>query len=558
MDAITPDSACFQFDAVLAAYPAVFSGPDSKGAFMFCDNIPFTIQLQSAFALQSFNTSQAPVPPGPCLTENRITDPQPTPTPPSLVVETNTKDVPWSYQFVRGTANQILIYAFDGTGGMGWLTLASNAGCWGRKTSCLLSSQALAEAHDVTWGVVFQNNSAGAGVSTQVFLLYADSTTGSDVLLMTCIGGNDALVGCDDLVSTAAVVNVYHGAYDPGTDRKSSKSPFLAANFTYNAGSMEVNLVTAGITPSPLASWQLFLVGGAPSPANVGNYINRVCMSVVDEGCACFTLTPPCAKCTVFTSLTPRGLGCLAAAAINPDEANAAYQTLCGIDPVTQTVLDPNPPSSSAVMSTPDCMCMNYTQSPFVQPGLPENSNYRQFQQWISSTGASFKSSGNTMCWLPSCIASAGSGAITYNWPVKFDDQTKYTGTCPNSLYCIDAVNAETENGGAVTVKTLNQCTQSGDGGGGGPTSAPSQAPSNPPAATKLTDSLFFRVAMGALIIAVLMTVVYFLFKPVKGPAVRYVVVAPTPTPTPGARQTKLTRRPFRRPELKTSYENVL
>ena len=480
---------------------------------MFCDLMPFTIQ-SALLATTPYNTSQMTPPIGPFLTENRITDPIPTLTPPNLVPETG---APWTYRFVRGSKGQILIYASDGAGGMGWLSLKSNTTAWNRKTSFLLPSQALAEALGVQWGVVFQNNTVGTGVNTQVFLPYVDSSS-SDVLLMTCIGGNTSsgLVPCDQLDTTSTTA-MYHGAYNPSSDNISANSAFFAHNFLYNPVSMAAMLNTVNLAETGLASWVLAITGGAPSLADVGYYMQQVCMGVVSENC--YGNAP---KCTNFTSLTPRGLSCLAAARIDSDVTNAAYQTLCGINPVTKTPLDAVPDANSAVRSTPDCMCINYSQSPFPQPGLPDNSSYSQFQEWVASNDTVLKSSGNTMCWLPSCIASNGTGAITYDWPQQFPDPTKYTGKCPNSLYCIGKITAAIENNASVTLNTLNECSQSSNNG---PSQAPAKAPVKAPAPKKLTDSIVFRAGVAAMAIMVITALTYFLFKPLDRPAVRYVVI---------------------------------
>ena len=485
---------CFLFDSVINSYAPIL-GANTTGAYMFCDSIPFMMT-------NAFMSTQ-----GNCLTENKSSEP-PNLAPPAFASEAPGAGA-WMYEFVRGSSGQILIFASDGMEGMGWLTFKANAKAFNQQTSFLLPSQASVEALGVSFGVVYNPS---VSTQKQVFIAYTDTASKGATSLMTCVGGNAAgVIPGDSLGSASGTTWMYHGLYS------TPSQSFQASNYLYWASTMSLdpNFLAGSKLNINYVTWVLQVPAGALTSGNVGNYMNRICMGVIEDPVNC---SHGRGACTAFTHLSPRGLSCGHAAEIDGTVTNAAFATLCGIDPITKTVASSTPAANSPVMLTNDCTCLNYTQSPLPQTGLPLNQSYSAFQKWLISKNVPFHASGNTMCWLPSCAppltpGGSTSGILTYTNPAT------YTGKCPNSLYCIAAITAEVENGGSISAATSNQCSQSTSNSG-----APAR-PAAPKHASPFVKSKGFEIAAATVAMLIVAFVAYYIFKPSGKPQIQYVVL---------------------------------
>ena len=378
----------------------------------------------------------------------------------------------------------------------GYLVMASN----NPYKSYMVSTRAQAVAMEARYGIV----GTEAGINKQsVVLAYCDNTLTTPLQL--------SLYALDG--------NIYNAA-------------LASADVSYNS----VTMITTG-TVSTDVQWALVLplnVRGTKDAANtdmddlnlddaVQTYLLNRCMGIDKEppetsGAA--SKSSPASKsgpasgpasgpgsafkddvcstgfssCTKFFSNTTSGLTCQDAAKLSKSAATNAYKAVCGMK---MDQKGPNPlyaknttkwQAYAPALATPDCACINYTQSTFKQPGL-FNKDYEEYMAWKQAMLIPDLGSPDGHCWWPSCSNHDNSLTVDEYMPTT-------TGiTCPDSINCISALSGiDLTDHSSLNIAIQQKCGGIGDGdtgqqpGGAGepgpanlfPHGAPEPAPTPP------------------------------------------------------------------------------
>ena len=163
-------------------------------------------------------------------------------------------------------------------------------------------------------------------------------------------------------------------------------------------------------------------------------YLTSACMGVVEQ-----SADEPCTngqkKCTKFFSDGAVGKRCQQVANMSYYAQQAAYSTLCGLDPVTHVPVAQAARGSwvKDALKLPDCACANYKQSQFPQKTM-NSFNYSSFIDWLHKTNPRYTIPAEGYCWWPSCTDLSNSLRIDALFPAN---QSQEDPRCPGLVNCM-------------------------------------------------------------------------------------------------------------------------
>ena len=272
--------------------------------------------------------------------------------------------------------------------------------------------------------------------------------------------------------------------------------------WTYSPTTMQLSVPSASALDSPVNKLVQFELFYTATTAGLTTYMGTYCRGVATG--TCITGFP---TCTQFKSSSAQGVSCRLVASMNPDAADAAYQTVCGIDPTTQGFIQ-SPPQAGDVeaLKTPDCACINYEQSTFKQATVM-NLDFAGFRAWMIKNKIP-QNQPRGYCWWPSCQGEGGNSLHSKTLEAGLQP-------CPSTTECIATINAaEVTDNSDLTTQISQKCggvgpgSDPGDGTNGDGTT---EDPKDDTTKKSITEETWFLPVAISLGILVLLIFAYFM-----------------------------------------------
>ncbi len=415
-NATNSKSPCFQFERVQAAHLPILVSPEFPTPLLFAEHVPFYINIPLVQAVGSgcdgtgscWSKAQQEhtlVPEGPALTEV-LTGGGST----QIVTTASTnKAVYWfeSYSPVAtdgydAVGSIILIGATQGSS-TGYLQIHSSQSVENNVAQAPFYAAEIVPkttiiANKSQWGVVGRG-----GNNANCMLMYTDVTlAGVSVPLLQVFGWNDRLYFGNG--GQSGTYGAYHGVTSATTYAAFmpvGETPAIAnANIRYVDTTMTMlpgalpDMDTTA-TDNGAANLQWSLVALPLTTVSASAYLLTAC--AVPFSGQCVSGMPVCAP---WGCDAPAAKTCQAVAKSYPTLAAPAFAGLCNIDSTTGK---PFPKVQGAVLlATPDCACMNPTQSTYAEP-LALNKTYVELMAWAGEKNFTALTDAPAKSWWPAC-----------------------------------------------------------------------------------------------------------------------------------------------------------